>query len=82
MSVEWMKGRRALTSGRFGGAGAFQLFMVNFYMKTLGAAPALFYWNQTSKNRNVANSFYSTPQPNTPKARSQDLIPLVHHLFI
>jgi hypothetical protein len=45
MSVE---GRRALAygrtpaSGRFFGAGLFQLFMLNFYMETLGAAPLLF----------------------------------------
>jgi hypothetical protein len=32
MSVE--ERRRALASGCFGGAGAFQLFMVNFYMET------------------------------------------------
>jgi hypothetical protein len=44
MSVECKKGRRALTSGRFGEAGVFQLFMINFYMKTLETNPVLFYW--------------------------------------
>jgi hypothetical protein len=45
MSVE---GRRVLTSGRaltsshFGGAGAFQLFIVNFHIETPGAVQLLF----------------------------------------
>jgi hypothetical protein len=43
MSVEGMRGRIALASGRFYGAGVFQLFMVNFYMETLGAIPLLVY---------------------------------------
>jgi hypothetical protein len=34
MSVEGRRGRRALASDHFGGAGALQLFMVNFRMKT------------------------------------------------
>jgi hypothetical protein len=35
MSVDGMRGGRALASGRFRGARAFQLFMVNFHMKIL-----------------------------------------------
>jgi hypothetical protein len=55
MSVEGTRGRRVLTSeraltfGRFCGAGVFQLFMVNFHMKTPGAIPLLFVGNQISK---------------------------------
>jgi hypothetical protein len=41
MSVEGRRARRALAFGRFGGAEAFQLFMVNFHMV---AAPLLFCW--------------------------------------
>jgi hypothetical protein len=44
MSVEGRRGRRALASDHFGGAGALQLFMVNFHMETLGASPLLFCW--------------------------------------
>jgi hypothetical protein len=62
MSVE---GRRALAFGRFGGAEAFQLFMVNFHMV---AAPLLFCWKlKIQKNRNGVAPFFSTSQPNTPK---------------
>jgi hypothetical protein len=45
MSIEGRRAlafRRALVSGRFYGAGAFQLFMVNFYMNTTIAAPLIF----------------------------------------
>jgi hypothetical protein len=50
MSVDGRRGKRALTSkralasGRFCGARAFQLFMVNFYMETSGVIPLLFCW--------------------------------------
>jgi hypothetical protein len=44
MSVVGRRGRIALVSGHFGGAGAFKLFMVNFYRETLGAARLLFRW--------------------------------------
>jgi hypothetical protein len=49
MSVEKRRGKRALAFDHFGGAGALQLFMVNFRMETVGDAPLLFCWNQTSK---------------------------------
>jgi hypothetical protein len=45
MSAKRRKGRGALASERtfvsdhFGGAGALKLFMINFYTKTIGAAP-------------------------------------------
>jgi hypothetical protein len=48
MIVEGRRGRRvliserALTSGRFCRARAFQLSMVNFYMETIGAIPLIF----------------------------------------
>jgi hypothetical protein len=50
MSAERRRGRRALvseralTSDHFGGAGALQLFMVNFHMETTGVVPLLFCW--------------------------------------
>jgi hypothetical protein len=44
MSVEGRRARKELASDHFGGAGALQLFMVNFYMKTSGAAPRIFCW--------------------------------------
>jgi hypothetical protein len=49
MSVEGRRALvygRALAFGRFGEAGAFQLFMVNFDIETLGAAPLLFCWKE------------------------------------
>jgi hypothetical protein len=48
MSVEKRRGRRTLVSERalasdhFSGAGALQLFMINFRMETPGADPLLF----------------------------------------
>jgi hypothetical protein len=57
MSVEGWRERRALTSERtlasdhFCGAGAFQLFMVNFHMKTPEAALLIFVGNQTSRKK-------------------------------
>jgi hypothetical protein len=49
MGVEGRGRRRALTfgralaSGRFCGASAFKMFMVNFYIETLGVDPLLFF---------------------------------------
>jgi hypothetical protein len=49
MGVEGRGRRRALTfgralaSGRFCGARTFKLFMVNFYIETLGVDPLLFF---------------------------------------
>jgi hypothetical protein len=43
MSIEGTRGRRALTSSRFCGARVFQLFMVNFHMKTSIAILLLFF---------------------------------------
>jgi hypothetical protein len=40
LSIYGMRGRRVLASDRFCGAGALQLFMVNFHIKTPGAAPS------------------------------------------
>jgi hypothetical protein len=72
MSIE-RRERRALASERapasnhFGGAGAFQLFMVNLHMETTGAAPLLFCWKlNILKKLNGAASFSLTPQPNAP----------------
>lgn len=56
MSVEGKRGRRALASerpltfGRFCGAGALQLFMVNLHMETPGAIPLLFCWKPNIQN--------------------------------
>jgi hypothetical protein len=49
MSVEGrgrraFESERALTSDHFGGVGALQLFMINFYMEIPGAVPLLFCW--------------------------------------
>jgi hypothetical protein len=49
MSIEGRGGRRALASGRFYGSGAFQLFIVNFYMEIPGVIPLLFCWKPNIK---------------------------------
>jgi hypothetical protein len=71
MSVE-RRGRRALASGRalafcrFCGAGAFQLFMINFHMENYRSRSApLLLKTKHSKNRNGAAPFFFTPPPNT-----------------
>jgi hypothetical protein len=62
MSVEERKGRRALASERalasnhFVGAGALQLFMVNFHIKL----HSFFVRNQTSKKTRIA-PLHSSP---------------------
>jgi hypothetical protein len=43
MSVDERRAMRALASGRFGRAGALQLFMVFFHMKTREVVPLFFY---------------------------------------
>jgi hypothetical protein len=68
MSVE---GRRALTSGRFRGARAFQLFMLNFYMETTRVIPfSLLLETKHTENRNGFIPFSCTPQPNTPNTEN------------
>jgi hypothetical protein len=52
MSIEGMRtiaSRRALASGCFGGARAFQLFMLIFHMETAGAIPLIFCWQTCTK---------------------------------
>jgi hypothetical protein len=66
MIVEGRRGRRELASDHFGGAGVLQLFMINFHMKTSGAASLVFCWKLNIKKYNGTAPFSSTPQPNTP----------------
>jgi hypothetical protein len=64
MSVQGRRGRRALASERarvqsFFGVGAFQLFMVNFHMKTPGAILLLFCWKPNIQKIRMEPLHYS-----------------------
>jgi hypothetical protein len=58
--------RRALASDRFYGAGALQLFTVNFHMEIQESLHSYFVGNQTSRKFKWSHSILPAPQPNAP----------------
>jgi hypothetical protein len=58
--------RRALASGRFYGAGVFQLLIVNFYMEIMSRSTLILLETKHPENWNGAILFFSTPQPSAP----------------
>jgi hypothetical protein len=56
MTVEWRRGRRALTSSRFGGARVFQIFVIYRLQKLFRSPP----WKLNIKKIRI-KSFHSSP---------------------
>jgi hypothetical protein len=63
MSVEWKRWRRALASGRFGGARSFQIFAIYRLYEPFCSTPLE---TKHKKNKNETVLFPSAPQSNTP----------------